>query len=146
MALIMHHFLYFVPTDRVNSTSKHRCWHGALVPNNHRSCSNNMGCNIVRTLRILINALRYMFHVVIMRITMTSYERDGVSNHQPQIVYSTVCSGADQGKHQRLRVTSLCEGNSSVTDEFPAQRTSDAENVSIWWRHHGLLGYHWVHV
>ena len=22
--------------------------------------------------------------------------------------------------------------------EFPAQRTSNAENVSIWWRHHGL--------
>ena len=25
---------------------------------------------------------------------------------------------------------------SLVTDEFPAQRASDAENVSIWWRHH----------
>ena len=29
----------------------------------------------------------------------------------------------------------LC-GNSPVTGEFPAQRTSNAENVSIWWRHH----------
>ena len=25
---------------------------------------------------------------------------------------------------------------SPVTGEFPAQRTSNAENVSIWWRHH----------
>ena len=24
-----------------------------------------------------------------------------------------------------------------MTGEFPAQRTSNAENVSIWWRHHG---------
>ena len=24
-----------------------------------------------------------------------------------------------------------------VTDEFPAQTASNAENVSIWWRHHG---------
>ena len=28
-------------------------------------------------------------------------ERDGVSNHQSSIVYSIVCSGADQRKHQR---------------------------------------------
>ena len=27
-------------------------------------------------------------------------------------------------------------GNSPVTGEFPAQRASNAENVSIWWRHH----------
>ena len=24
----------------------------------------------------------------------------------------------------------------SVTDEFPAQMATNAENVSIWWRHH----------
>ena len=29
----------------------------------------------------------------------------------------------------------LC-GNSPVTGEFPAQMTSNAENISIWWRHH----------
>ena len=27
-------------------------------------------------------------------------------------------------------------GLSAVTDEFPSQRTSTAEDVSIWWRHH----------
>ena len=54
------------------------------------------------------------------------------------IVYSTVYSGADQRKHQRLklRVTRLCAGNSPGTGEFPAQMASNAENVSIWWRHH----------
>ena len=39
-------------------------------------------------------------------------------------------------KTSKLRVTGLCEGNSPVTDEFPAQRASNAENGSIWWRHH----------
>ena len=39
-------------------------------------------------------------------------------------------------KTSRLRVTGLFEGNSSVTRELPAQRASNAENVSIWWRHH----------
>ena len=24
-----------------------------------------------------------------------------------------------------------------MTEEFPAQRASNAENASIWWRHHG---------
>ena len=51
-------------------------------------------------------------------------------------VYSTVYSGADQKKTSNLRVTGPCAGNSQVTDEFPAQRASNAENVSIWWRHH----------
>ena len=58
------------------------------------------------------------------------------------IVYSIVYSGADQRKITKLRVTGLCEGNSPVTGEFPAQRASNAENVSIWWRHHALLLFH----
>ena len=53
------------------------------------------------------------------------------------IVYSTVYSGADQRKYQKLRVTGLCAGNSPVTGEFPAQKASNTANVSIWWRHHG---------
>ena len=39
-------------------------------------------------------------------------------------------------KTSKLRVTGLCEGNSPVTGEFPSKRTSNAENVFIWWRHH----------
>ena len=35
-----------------------------------------------------------------------------------------------------LRVTGLRAGNSPVTGEFPVQTASNAENVSIWWRHH----------
>ena len=50
------------------------------------------------------------------------------------IVHSTVCSGADQ----RKRVIGLCDGNSPMTGEFPAQWVSNAENVSIWWRHHEI--------
>ena len=53
------------------------------------------------------------------------------------IVYSTVYSGADQ-RTSKLRVTGLCVGNSPVTGEFPTQRASNAENASIWWRHHVL--------
>ena len=43
------------------------------------------------------------------------------------IVYSTVYSGADQTKTSKLHVTGLCEGNSPVTGEFPAQRAIKGE-------------------
>ena len=36
----------------------------------------------------------------------------------------------------KVRATGLSTGNSPVTGEFPAQMSSNAENVSIWWRHH----------
>ena len=52
------------------------------------------------------------------------------------IVYSIIYSGADQRKHQKLRITGLCVRNSLVTGEFPDQMASNAENVSIWWCHH----------
>ena len=56
------------------------------------------------------------------------------------IVYPTVYSGEDKKKKSKLRVTGLCEENSPVTGEFPAQRASNAENVSIWWNPHGWNG------
>ena len=51
------------------------------------------------------------------------------------IVYPTVYSGADQRKHQSSASLAIYAGNSPVTSEFPAQMASNAENVSIWWRH-----------
>ena len=56
------------------------------------------------------------------------------------IVYSTVYSGRST-KTSKLRVTDMYAGNSLVTGEFPAQRASNAENVSIWWRHHVINVY-----
>ena len=58
------------------------------------------------------------------------------------IVYSTVYSGADQRKHQSSASLAFVRGihRWPVTGEFPAQMASNAENVSIWWRHHGLAG------
>ena len=44
-------------------------------------------------------------------------------------------------KISKLGVTGLCEGNSPVAGEFPTQRASDAESVSIWLRHHVYVIY-----
>ena len=54
------------------------------------------------------------------------------------VIYSAVYSGADQRKHKSSASLAfgLCAGNSPETGEFPAQIASNAENVSIWWRHH----------
>ena len=41
---------------------------------------------------------------------------------------------AQSKETSKLRVIGLCEGNSPVTSEFPAQRASNAENFPIWWR------------
>ena len=52
------------------------------------------------------------------------------------IVYSTVCSRRRSKKAPKPRDTGLYAGSSTVTCEFLAQRTSNAESVSIRWRHH----------
>ena len=62
---------------------------------------------------------------------------DWVSNHQPHHCLLSRLFGRRSKKTSKLRVTGLCVGNSPVTGEFPAQKASNAENVSIWWRHHG---------
>ena len=66
----------------------------------------------------------------------------GVSNHQ---LHGCLLNRLFRGRSKKtwkLRVTGLCEGNSPVTGEFPAQRASNAENVSIWWRHHEITTRH----
>ena len=62
--------------------------------------------------------------------------RDGVLNHQPYDCLLSHLFGRRSKKTSKLRVTGLCAGNSPGTGEFPAQMASNAENVSIWWRHH----------
>ena len=65
--------------------------------------------------------------------------RDSVSNHQPHDCLLNRLFRRRSKKTSKLRVTGFCAGNSPGTDESPAQMASCAENVSIWWRHHGVL-------
>ena len=61
---------------------------------------------------------------------------DSVSYHQPRdFLFNHLFRR--RSKKTQLRVTGLCAGNSPGTGEFPAQMASNAENVCIWWRHHG---------
>ena len=69
-------------------------------------------------------------------------DRDGVSNHQPHDRLPKRSFRRKSKKTSKFRVTGLCAGNSPV-GEIPAQRASNAENVFIWWRHHGHP-MHWI--
>ena len=62
--------------------------------------------------------------------------RGGISNHQPHDCLLNRLFRRRSKKTSKLRVTGLCAGNSPGIGEFPAQMASNAENVSIWWRHH----------
>ena len=64
--------------------------------------------------------------------------RDSVSNHQPHGFLLNRLFRRRSKKASKLRVTGLCVENSPGTGEFPAQMASNAGNVSIWWRHHGV--------
>ena len=63
-------------------------------------------------------------------------ERDGVSHHQPRECLLNHLFKRRSKKTSKLCVTGLCAENSPVTGEFPAQRTSNTKNASIWSRHH----------
>ena len=58
------------------------------------------------------------------------------SNHQPHDCLLNRVFRRRSKKISKLRVTGLFAGNSPETGEFPTRMASNAENVSIWWRHH----------
>ena len=74
---------------------------------------------------------------LLMTLQWRRNELDGVPNYQPQDCLLNRFFIHISKKASKLCVTGLCEGNSPVTGEFPAQRASYAENFFIWWRHHG---------
>ena len=80
-------------------------------------------------------------------------ERAGVPNHRRIDCLPNRLCRCRTKKTWKLCVTGHCEGNSSVTGEFPAQTASNAEHYSIWWCHHeiktllsALRGIHWLHI
>ena len=58
-----------------------------------------------------------------------------------RIVNSTVYSGVDQRKHQESASLASVRGIHWWPVNFPAQMATNAENVSIWWRHHGYSSF-----
>ena len=66
------------------------------------------------------------------KILLVEHLKCRVSDHQPHDCLLNRLFRRRLKKTSNLRVTGLCEGHSLVTGEFSAQRTSNAENVSMW--------------
>ena len=62
-------------------------------------------------------------------------QRDGDSNHQSHDCLFNLLFRHRSKETSNLRGTGLCAGNSPGTGWIPR---TNAENVSIWWRHHAL--------
>ena len=89
-------------------------------------------------------------------VTVTLHERYGVSDHQwldslfnmstrrivfgllwwPLIDLTTTCADQQNKKHQSSTSMALCEGNPSWISGFSPLWGTNAESVSMQWRHH----------
>ena len=102
----------------------------------------NNRCQFLRCLYLTVSDVILMLYMMELTkghdrsLRWRHNENDGISNHQPHDCLLKRSSRRRSKKTSKFRVTGLCEGNSPVTGEFPAQRTSNMENASIWWRHH----------
>ena len=119
------HLLAFVERNyhySVSSTRRgdHACWY-----NPHKiSLNSRLVTFSPRRINKSVQALHWRHN-----------DHDGVSNHQPYGCLLNRLFGRRSKKTSKLRVTGLCVGNSPVPVNSHTKRASNAENVSIWWRH-----------
>ena len=115
------------------------------VNNKHRTWWNlQKWCVLSLTDTLLRHGTRWVqdFYVLLLcyvyRKTLQWHHdgRDGVSNHRHLKCLLNLLLRCRSKKTSKLRVTGLCEGKSPMTSEFPSQRASNTENVSIWWCRH----------
>ena len=107
------------------------------------------GCNYLSMLGFKLNNVRIRGYwslkseeYLISSLQWRHNGRGSATNHQPHDCLLNRLFRRRSKKTSKLRVTSLCAGNSPGTGEFPAQMASNAENVSIWWRHHVYITCH----
>ena len=97
--------------------------------------------------RLCVSILWYLVFVLDFYIKTYSHSNDVIMSAMASqitsltIVYDRLFRRRSK-KASKLRVTGLCAGTSPGTGEFPAQMVSNAENVSICWRHHVKIMQH----
>ena len=102
------------------------------------------------SIQMPIDKCQHWWHSLLTHIGVTLHYNDVIMSAMASqitgapIVCSTNCSEGRSKKTAKLRVTGPCEGNSPMTGGFPAQRTSNAENVSTWSRHHVMRRSLWI--
>ena len=115
---------------------------GGLTPVNNRAPTMMIGVSASYNLILSIFNLYSIYvssYLAIQPFIPLQWRHDGchgVSNHQPHHCLLNRLLRRKSKKTSKLCVNSFCVRNSPVTGEFPAQMASNAENVSIGWRHH----------
>ena len=106
----------------------------------------------VNTVRWLVIQMRNIVKVFVIYFSIFHYNDVIMSAMASQItsvsiVYLTVYSGADQRKHQSSASLAIVRGIPQWPVNSPHK--TNAENVSIWWRHHviklSVWLFRWVH-
>ena len=93
-----------------------------------------------------------LFRLIECTLQWRQYQRDDVSNHRRLDCLFNRLFKRWSKKTSQLRVTGLCEGNSPVTGEFPAQKWPETRKVFSFdnaimlydafmtlWRHHDSM-------
>ena len=88
--------------------------------------------------------IKIHYYIILLLLLWRHNGCEGVSNHRRLDCVLDRLFRCRSKKTSKLRVAGLCEGDSPVTGEFPAQRASDAENIPIWWRHHDGIESYWA--
>ena len=107
-------------------------WVNSFGPDKLEHCGGNILSPVWCQAITRINTVTYMHHsfktkLFSMRtLQWCHHGRDGVSNHQPHHCLLNRFFCRRSKKTSTLHVTDLC---------VPAQMVSNAEDVSIWWRH-----------
>ena len=70
-------------------------------------------------------------------IIATSSDRHGISNYRPIECLFNIFFRLPTNKYLKSALPSLCE-EIPLWSVVPAQKESNMENLSIWWRHNGL--------
>ena len=107
------------PGAKIITTIVYHGWRMSRVPN---------VTNVVSHRALVGERQKWFCQTYVFSLTLEwcHNERNVVSNRQPHDCLLYIKAP----RHW------FCEGNSPVTCEFTAERASNAENVSIWWRHH----------
>ena len=128
----------WVNNRKAGDLRRYRAHYDVTVMHPRRIIFNFGGIMVARKDKIV-----YLYHSLLYSLYLaktTSQWRhngsDGVSNHQHHHCILNRLFRSRSKKTSKLRVTGLYAVNSPLIGEFPAQRASNAENVSIWWRHH----------
>ena len=85
-----------------------------------------------------VNYIKFFWMIVFVHIHYNDIMSAMASQSQPHDCLFNRLFRRRWNKISKLRVTGLCVGNSPVTSEFPTQKASNVENVSIGRRHHHL--------